>query len=154
MQCGGGSGDDGRSGHGASSAAWGQQRQWEPRGERRGAAGACMSSSRASEGSATWTRESTLAAGSRRQPHLRAALLGRSAGAAPGAGNSGGGGGGGGSPVPIFLGYRCTMLACDALKGMLRSQRIPLIFDLDETLLYARSLSQLREDVRQFDRRR
>ena len=56
--------------------------------------------------------------------------------------------------MPIFLGYRCLMVAGDYVGGMLSSTRLPLIFDLDETLLYARSLSQLKDDVRAFERRR
>ena len=46
------------------------------------------------------------------------------------------------------------MPAADFLVSTLKPQRLPLIFDLDETLLYARSLSQLKDDVRAFEKRR
>ena len=40
------------------------------------------------------------------------------------------------------------------MVATLRHKRLPLIFDLDETLLWAKSLSQLKEEVRQYDKRR
>lgn len=59
-----------------------------------------------------------------------------------------------GAASPIFLGYRVSLPAADFVVNVLKAQRLPLIFDLDETLLYARSLSQLKDDVRSFERRR
>lgn len=56
--------------------------------------------------------------------------------------------------VPILAGYQMIMGAGDALIGCLASRQLPLVFDLDETLLVAKSQSQLQRDLQELQQSR
>ncbi len=54
----------------------------------------------------------------------------------------------------VFLGYIIGRGTSQALGHMLQTARMPLIFDLDETLLVASSSSQLEQKMEEACRRR
>lgn len=56
--------------------------------------------------------------------------------------------------VPILAGYQMIMGAGDALIACLASRQLPLVFDLDETLLVAKSQSQLQRDLQELQQSR
>lgn len=47
----------------------------------------------------------------------------------------------------MLAGFHTIMAAGDVLGGCLASGRLPLVFDLDETLLVAKSQSQLQREL-------
>ncbi|KDD74071.1 hypothetical protein H632_c1598p0, partial [Helicosporidium sp. ATCC 50920] len=51
------------------------------------------------------------------------------------------------APSRVFAIYRTTMASADFAAAVLRRGRLPLVFDLDETLLMARSQSQLQREL-------
>jgi hypothetical protein len=54
----------------------------------------------------------------------------------------------------VFLGYNIGRGSAEAMGRLLQTSRLPIVFDLDETLLVASSSSQLEQKMEDVTRRR